>query len=188
MGHRRSICAVENASGFSGLRTQSNRSIAEASLLKILFRGVRKAFLSRQHNSLCDLDKHENVGVVRIFFRGINGGFSWGSQNIFPLGQKVVKFHVSRSKLRKQPFPATIFIGKCQILKPRVGLWLPFPTPRHEKRKWQARPHKVYSHLLTTARRKDRWSRFSWILLLLVSRTCSNAPDLTVVPKRVTRT
>jgi len=53
-------------------------------------------------------------------------------------------------------------------LKPKVGPWLPFPTPMHEKRKWRARPNKVYSHLLTTASRKDRWSRFSWILLLLV--------------------
>ena len=48
---------------------------------------------------------------------------SWASEGCFPVGDvKVVKFHFTHSKLRKQLFFAKNLIGKCPILYPSSPL------------------------------------------------------------------
>ena len=58
---------------------------------------------------------------------GGNSVFSQGSQKDISRG-KVVKFHFTRSKLRRQPFFAKNVIGKCQLSKPRCQ-GSPVPRP-----------------------------------------------------------
>jgi len=63
------------------------------------------------------------VGVGKIFFQGANSRFS--------MGGKVVKFHFTHSKLRKQPFYQK-FNRKTSDFKIREGLDpLPLPSDAH---------------------------------------------------------
>jgi len=72
---------------------------------------VPKIFSKGRSNTVVDLSR----GNLTVFFhRG---------------GATVVKFHFTRSKLRKKPFFANYLIGKCQFSKSEGGDKAPLPTP-----------------------------------------------------------
>jgi len=71
--------------------------------------------------------------------------FCNGSQNDFQGGIKVVKFHLTHSKLRKQPFLAKTLIEKCQVTFKVQGGNAPDPSSDAHDEGFYGRRHTLFS-------------------------------------------